>query len=569
MNYKLIDNSLNDINHVEETIFYNRGIQNIQEYINTTDDNLYDFSLLDNMDKAVDCIENHINNQDHIHIVVDSDPDGYTSAAILYSYLKRYDTTLNITYSLHTKKQHGISDDIEIPNDTSLLIVPDAGSNDIEQCKKFGKDIIILDHHLCDKINEYAIVVNNQMCNYPNKQLSGVGVVYKFLQALDDRLWNDFSDDYLDLVSLGLIADVMKITELENKRLIDKGLHKITNKFFQSLCKKQSYSMENTVTPIGVQFYIVPLINGMIRAGDSDEKELLFQAFIEKDQTFKYKKRGEENEIDETIYDRVTRLCANAKTRQNKAKDKSLVDVYKSIETHKFNENKIIFGNVTNLLKPELTGMTAIKVAEHYGKPCLLLRQEAKDKNLYGGSGRNINNSPIEDLKAFLDSLGSFNFVQGHENAFGFQIKKENIPKAIELINDKLKETDMSKVFMVDFLIDADDLSVSIIRDIDNMKKYYGTGFQEPYIAVQNVLIDRNQIFIMGKEQNSWKAIVNDEIAFIKFKCNENDSVLKWVNKDKDLDKMIEINLVGKASISTYKSILTPQIIIDEYQVIN
>jgi single-stranded-DNA-specific exonuclease len=567
MNYKLIDNSLNDVNHVEKTIFYNRGIQDIQAYTNTTDDNLYDFSLLDNIDKAVDCIESHINENDHIHIVVDSDPDGYTSAAILYSYLKRYDSNLNITYSLHTKKQHGISDDIEIPDDTKLLIVPDAGSNDIEQCKKFGKDIVILDHHLCDKENPYAIIVNNQMCNYPNKQLSGVGVVYKFLQALDDRLWNDFANDYLDLVALGLIADVMNITELENKRLIDKGLNNITNKLFQSLCEKQSYSMGNTITPIGVQFYIVPLINGMIRAGDSDEKELLFQAFIENDQIFKYKKRGEENEIEETIYDRVARLCANAKTRQNRSKDKSLIDVYKSIETHKFNENKIIFGNVTKVLKPELTGMAAIKVAEHYGKPCLLLRQETENKNLYGGSGRNINNSPIEDLKAFLDSLGVFNFVQGHENAFGFQISKENIPKAIELINEKLKSTDMSKVFMVDFLIDVDDLSVSLIRDIDNMKKYYGTGFQEPYIAVENVELFKDQTFIMGKENNTWKSIINDETALLKFKCNEEDKVLAWKN-DSNVDN-IKINLVGKASISTYKSILTPQIIIDEYQVIN
>jgi len=568
MNYKLIDGSINDFNNVEKTIFLNRGIIKYNDYKNISDSVLYDFDLLDNINKAVDCIEQHINNNDHIHLIGDSDVDGYTSCAILYSYLKRYDENLNVTYSLHTKKQHGLSDDIAIPEDTQLLIIPDAGSNDTEQCKKFGKDIVILDHHICDVKNPYAIIVNNQLCKYPNKQLSGVGIVYKFLQALDDRLWNDFADDYLDLVALGLIADNMDIRELETKRLIEKGIHNINNKLFQALCNKQSFSLGNTITPIGIQFYIVPLINGMIRAGNSDEKDLLFKAFVEIDETFKYKKRGETEENDETIYDRVARLCGNAKARQNNYKNKSIIEVYKNINSHKFDKNKIVFGNVTTLLKPELTGITAMNVAEHYGKPCLLLRKDKKNTDLYGGSGRNINNSSIKNLKDFLCDLNIFEYVQGHQGAFGFQIKKDNIPKAIELINEKLKDVDMSKVFYVDFILNADDLSVSLIKDIDNMRKYFGTGFQEPLICVKNICLDKEQTFIMGKEKNTWKSIVNDEVAILKFKCHENDSVINWVNKNVESNNPIKIDIIGKASINTYKSILTPQIIIEDYQVV-
>lgn len=86
----------------------------------------------------------------------------------------------------HVAKQHGLASDIKVPESTSLLVIPDAGSNDVMQCQELSKamDIIILDHHICDAPNPYATVVNNQMCDYPNKDLSGVGIVYKFCRLL-------------------------------------------------------------------------------------------------------------------------------------------------------------------------------------------------------------------------------------------------------------------------------------------------------------------------------------------------------------------------------------------------
>ena len=168
------------------------------------------------------------------------------------------------------------------------------------------------------------------MCNYLNKNLCGTGIVYKFLQALDEELWNDYTEDFLDLVSLANIADSMDIKQLETKRLIDKGLSKIRNKLFKALIEKQSYSINNNIIINNIHFYIVPLINGLIRAGDYEEKDLLFRAFIETDEIFKYKPRRkskndpEPEEIDEDIYTRVARLCGNARQRQNNSKDKDV-----------------------------------------------------------------------------------------------------------------------------------------------------------------------------------------------------------------------------------------------------
>ena len=97
-----------------------------------------------------------------------------------------------------------------------LILIPDAGSNDYEAhaaLKNKNIDTIILDHHLADKISDDAIVINNQLSDYPNKELSGVGVVYQFCRYIDEKMQTNYADYYLDLVALGLTRryDVVNI----------------------------------------------------------------------------------------------------------------------------------------------------------------------------------------------------------------------------------------------------------------------------------------------------------------------------------------------------------------------
>lgn len=578
MKYRLIKNSLNNIYNPKETVLKNRGINNINKYINLNDDDLHDYNLLDNIDLAVECLLKHIENQSNIHIIVDSDTDGYTSASILYNYLKLISPEINLSYSIHTGKQHGISDDIIIPENIQLLLIPDAATNDVEQCKLLknkGVDIIILDHHIQDKENPYAIIINNQTCDYPNKQLSGVGIVYKFLQVLDEATWNYYADNFLDLVALGLIGDMMDIREYETKRLIDKGLSKIRNKMFKALIDKQSFSMGTDITINNVQFYIVPLINAMIRAGDYEEKELMFRAFIETDEVFKYKPRRkskndpEPEEIDETIYNRVARLCANAKNRQNNSKDKDVKKLFEYIKEKNIDNDKVMFINTTNILDNNMTGVVAMEVARKFNKPCLLLRRKEGTEDYYAGSGRNCSNSPLQNLKELLEETNLFDFVQGHDNAFGLGIKKENIRKAIEYINGKLKDVDFDYYYEVDFILDIEDLSIGFIKELDELKSIYGMGINEAYVLINNINVNKSDFIIMGKESNSWKFVFNNEIAFVKFKCNEEDKILNWLNDGWSDEETIEINVIGKAGVNNYNGILTPQIIIESYEIVS
>mgnify|MGYP002644964585 CR=1 FL=1 len=577
MNYKLIDNSLNDIYNPKQTILLNRGIKDWKQYLNLTENNTHDYSLLKNIEKAVECVKEHIEKHSDIHIIVDSDVDGYTSASMVYRYLKHIDGSLNITYSLHTKKQHGLSEDIDIPDECKLLIVPDAGSNNVEQCEKLstkGVDIVILDHHICDQTNDFAIVVNNQLCNYPNKNFCGAGIVYKFLKAMDDELWENYADEMLDIVALGNISDVMDMRECETRYYVDLGLNKIRSKLFKALIDKQSYSMNNVINITSVQFYITPILNAMIRVGSQEDKELLFRAFIETDEVFKYKKRGETEEINEDIYTRAARLCYNAKNRQSKEVQKG-VDVINEIIVEKcICNDKVMFINVSDVLGETLTGLVAIKIAEQYNRPCLLLRRQKARENgelYYGGSCRNFDNSPIDSLKDFLESTETFEYVQGHDNAAGISIPRDNVKKAIEICNEKLKDTDFSKCYNVDFDIDSSDLDVAFIKSIDEMKDIFGQGIKEPLVYIKNVLVDSEETMIMGKNQNSWKVILGDGYAFVKFNADiEKDDLLcafrSMTDKEVENGKILgTMDVVGTVSINNYNNILTPQIIVKDY----
>lgn len=580
MNYKLIDGSINDIDNPTKTILLNRGIKDWKDYLNLSEDCIYDFELLDNIRIAVDCFIDHIDNKDNIHIIVDSDVDGYTSGSMIYRYIKKLDKEANVTYSLHTKKQHGISKDIVIPKNCNLLIIPDAGSNDVKQCKSLnenGVDIIILDHHICDKKNDYAIIINNQLCNYPNKNFCGAGIVYKFLKAVDEELWNDYADDMLDMVALGNISDVMDMREFETRYYVDCGLKNIKSKLFKALIKKQSFSMKDIINITSVQFYITPILNAMIRIGNSEEKDLLFRAFIETDEVFDYKKRGSTEIIEETIYDRAARLCSNAKARQTKEVSKDVSLIKEIIDKEKINRNKVMFINVSDILGETLTGLVAIKLAEEYNRPCVLLRavkpEDGNEVVDYGGSCRNFDNSPLESLKQFLCSLSTFNFVQGHDNAAGVSIPKDNVIETINLCNEKLVGIDFSQYYRVDFDIDYQDLFVGFIKNIDSIKNLFGQGVKEPLVYVSNIPVYSDDILIMGKELNSWK-VINDSIAFVKFSVDKNqDKILTSYNNLSDNEKenriyLGNISVVGTVSINNYNNILTPQIIIRDYEFI-
>lgn len=581
MKYRLYENGTNDTSNVVMEVLKNRGVCDCNEYLNLTDKVVLPYSYLNNMDEAVDLFINHFERKSKIGVLVDEDVDGFCSASEMYLYIKRLDSDYPVKYIMHQRaKAHGLSDDIELPDDIELLIIPDAGTNDVEQCKKLnenGIDILILDHHESEKDNPFALIVNNQMSErYDNKSLCGAGVVYKFLKALDDRLWNEYADDFLDLFALGNISDVMDMRSYETRYLTDLGLKNIQNKFLKALIKAQEYSMNDIVNIHNIQWYITPVINAIIRIGSIEEKELVFRSFIEEDEFFEYKKRATKNNpaqtIQESIYDRAARFCKNSKQRQDKLRDKGLEKL--SNQAKKFcknpDETKILLVDATDVLHEGLTGVVAIKMAENFNKPVILLKRHRNERGeeVYGGSARNMNNSPIENLK---DVINSTNVIkgQGHANAFGIvDLPIDKKEEATRILNDILKDVEYDATYLVDYIFDIYEVDVNTIMQLSVFDNIICQGIEEPKIAVENIKLSRSEFEIFGKKEDIISFTYNG-IKYVQFKCKEGNQIYDFLQNAWDDNETVTFNIVGKPSINEYNGIRIPQVIILDNDIIS
>lgn len=573
MQYRLYDNSNNNTcENIVYNVLKNRNIRDCNRYLNLSERDEIPYTNLKNIQEAVNLFMYHFNNKSQIAVLVDEDIDGFCSAAMMYSYIKKLDCDYPVTYIIHNRaKAHGLSDDIVIPEDISLLIIPDAGTNDVNECKKLKKqgiDLLILDHHQKEVDNPYAVIVNNQISKqYENKDLCGAGIVYKFLRALDEETWNEYADNYLDLCSFANISDVMDMRSYETRYLTDLGLKNIHNKLLQALINAQEYSMNGTISIHNVQWYLTPIGNALIRIGSHEEKELLFKAFIEQDEYFEYKKRATKNNpahvIQESIYDRAARLCKNAKSRQDKMRNKGFDEVVALAELQDSND-KVVMVDVTDNLHEGLTGVVAIKVAEYFNKPAILLKQHINDcgEQVYGGSARNIDYSPITDFKTVVNSTNIM-LGQGHDNAFGIvDLPVDKKKHALDRLNDILKDVEYDSTYLVDYILDIDEVDVDLITRLSDFDTIICQGIEEPMIAVENIRLSRNEFDIFGKNEDTI-SFMHNNIKYVQFKCKEGNQLYDFIQNAWDEHDTVEFNIVGKPCINEYQGIKTPQIIIE------
>lgn len=564
MKYKLIGD--NNTNNIIEQVLINRGVQYYDEYLHLNDSCCDDYKDLDNIDDAVECFKNHFEMGDDIAVLVDCDPDGYTSAAIIYSYIKKQNPNYPVSYIVHkSNKAHGLTKmddgDVDIPKGTKLLVIPDAGVNDTEQCNKLidnGTDVLIIDHHEQEEIGKdnKAIVVNNQISdNYKNKALSGAGVTYEFIRALDDTNWTTYADDYLDLVALAQVSDVMDLRSFPTRYYVNQGFRHIKNKMLEALINAQDFSMKGKINPTTVAWNITPILNSLIRIGSYEERELLFRAFIEDYEEFDYKKRTG-GIVKENIYDRAVRLCKNAKSRQDKMRDK----LYAVLETEvDYNDKVVVI--VANDSDPGIIGLSSMKLADSIKRPVVVLRDIGN--GMLGGSLRNYCDSPIEDLKELLNSTGLFKSM-GHANAAGAEIAKKDLQAAKDMLNEQLKDVVYDSSYVCDFILDYNDLDIGFVKDIDSYDWVWCTGIKEPVVAVTDICIARKDIYLQGKNHDSI-TFEHDGVKYVMFKMQEDNELLKFASGWGDDEDIITFDAVVTCSVNLYEGVLQPQCIIKDF----
>ena len=553
-----------------EQVLANRGIapENVEHYLNTTDEDILSPMLIMNIEEGVKVLIKHIAQGDKVLVQIDSDCDGYTSAAALINYLNRLFpgfVQTNVYYRIHTGKQHGILLET-IPEDVKLVIAPDSSSNDYEvheELKSRGVDVLVIDHHEADKISENAVIINNQLCDYPTKSLSGVGMVYKFCSYMDELLNVDYADDYLDLVALGMVADMMDLRDYETRHLITRGLENIRNPYFKGMVDKQAYSLKDGISPIGVAFYIAPYVNATIRMGTQEEKLMLFESMLDYRgyELVPSTKRGCKGQ-QETRVEQACRNCTNIKNRQTKARDAALENIERIIKEKNLLENKILAIKLdTFAADRNLTGLIANQLMAKYQRPVLLLNKTADG---WEGSGRGYDKSRFDNLREFLKDSGMIMYAEGHANALGVGITDEWFSSFIEYSNRELAEFDFTPCYKVDFIFSGSDFRGMDIVEIAELKSLWGQGVDEPLVAIEHINVYAGNVVLMSPDKSpTLKITLPNGTSLIKFKSSQEE-----YDKLRSETGCITINVVGKCERNVWNGTVTPQIIIEDYEIV-
>ena len=430
-----------------EDILKLKGITDINSFLNPTIENTESELRFDNIEAARDILVNHISNNSVIDLLVDCDCDGYTSGANIYQYIKRIKPSIEIRCFIHRGKIHGLKDVVDsmLLDNSKLVIIPDAGSGDVDECKKLkesGKEVIILDHHNIRNNdntipNNSAVVVNNQYSSrVTDKAMTGVGITYKFTKLLDKYYGVDYADEYLDVVALGMIGDRADTLNLQTRYLILKGLEQIKS-MFEALCNSDKM-LERKVKGKGM--------------------------------------------VNMTIQEYVLKACQSTNRKQKKITEESADILSEEIKKYGMDKLPILVCNARDDVDSNSTGLIANRLADQYQRPCLLMRRKG---DICKGSGRGCDKCEILDFNKWCKDTGLFNMVDGHPGAFGCEISFENTNKLFQLLStmDRIDEP----TYHVYNIYDADKLHDQIIKNVAKYDYIWGNTVQEPIFFIKNI----------------------------------------------------------------------------------
>lgn len=539
--YPLLD-SLNEATFLREYLSA-CGITDVDAYLNPDSIEYQSPDMYKNMDIAVNLF-NHAKGS--VGIVIDSDLDGACSAAIAYM-LCIENGLEDIRIYSHAGKEHGLSDLANqiAADELDLLIVPDAGSNDIYQCEELmcmGIDIIILDHHIIEKPNRYATVVNpyNSAIIPPmpddqlelveriyngvkvtytcNTDISGTGVVEKFACALGSN------QSFKDLVAISLISDICSLRSPENRKYVYDGLNNPTNPFIKYCLE---HCCNRGVNPEGVAFGIAPLANALARSDDQSTKRLFFDALIGKIEP-----------------EAAVKAMKAVKSKQDYQVKKVVDKLSDGLDT----SHKVIIGFGEPENKSYL-GLVANKFCGKYNKPTFLLRE--LNSTTWSGSMR----SPI-DLLEIINESGLAK-CQGHSSASGITVKKSNLKRFARFLDGL--DLDVEPDIEVAAQIEPNNITHNLANVCVENNILWGKDINKPLF---HCTLTSPKIYIYRNRSTTVK-LVQDGIEFIKFFVNNEEAIQFESAQGKSIEVVVSLGL------NEYNGQIKPQAIIERYEIID
>lgn len=517
-----------------------------------------------NMEKAANRIIKAIKEEEIIGILVDDDCDGFTSSAVMKSYLHKLGK--EIIPFFHEEKQHGLNDSLvdEIKDKgVSLLIIPDASSSDVFLEKMGGLDIVILDHHLFDKeVPENVIRVNNQSPKNTdsNTNLTGVGMVYRAIQIMDELLGVNYSNDDIDLVAIGQIADSSDYSEQEVRWIVNKGLSTLHNKLILTMLSERLGRGEE-VAGRDLSFEVIPYINAVTRVGSVEEKRKLLNALCQEKEYDAYVEVEKKKKSPYTNRYSTVKVSMNGyevffeELKKIKKKQAKLVENFlKTNQQNIYSDGGVVIVQGSAEAAKGLSGLIAAKISNEYGKPVILITPHYNGEDAYYSGSIRGRSDILDSLKNWCEGTGLFDWVQGHDNAAGCQMEMKNLTDLV----DKSMSVKSLEEIEVDYI--GSSISGRCIREIYKNRALFGGKVNYPKVGITK---------IFKKED-----IVSRGNSVLIFKDNKEKMEYIMFNATSDIKEQIEnhgyfvtVKIYGEPNINHWGAKSTAQIIINRIEI--
>ena len=508
----------------------------VKKYFSDEYEEGYDPFLMHNMQKAVDRINEAIENEEKILVYGDYDADGITSTVLLVETL--ISMGANVSSYIPNRFEEGYGPNKEaftkiIDSGITLIITVDngiAGVEEVDLANELGCDVIVTDHHkIQDTIpNAYAIIhPEHPEGNYPFKKLAGVGVAFKLAHALLEI----FPDFLLDLVAIGTIADMVSITD-ENRIFVKQGLELINED--PRIGLKMLLELSGIDTKIDEQtvgFYIAPKLNSIGRM-DSAKLGLTFLM------------------AEEPVTARALAEQIEQYNIQRKQVTEDIVkDVISKIENSEKKQKNVIM--VSGEYHEGVLGIVASNIVEKYQKPVFIMNEK---EGVLKGSARSIFDFNIYVAMNKISDL--FLAFGGHTLAAGFSFEKSNFEKIEEFLDKEFEEfkqnNDLKANKNIDIVTSLEDISYQFLNSLDALKPY-GMDFEKPTVLIENAMVLNKAYF--GSEKQYLRLTIADEVGNLDCITFKDSVTFDKVEKNDIIDLVCNIdknNFNGRTKLQAH-----------------
>ena len=430
------------------------------------------------MDKAVERILYAVDNGERICVYGDFDADGVTSTALLYSYLD--DIGANVMYYIPSRETEGYGmnkDAVSLlyENGVKLIVTVDNGVAAVEEiayAKSLGIDTVVTDHHTVPEEMPDAVAIvdlHREDCNSSFKELSGVGVAFKLVQAIEGEYADIDSllENYSDLAAIGTVGDIVPLRG-ENRVLVKNGLMHINNgdRIGVAALAEESGLSGKRITAGNLSFTLVPRINAGGRLGLSKKSVAML---LSEDEDYAAEIAAELS-VDNTERQQIERDILSDIDRMIR-RDPSIVN------------NRVIVVAGEGWHKGVI-GIVASRIKEVYLKPSIVI---SLDGEVCRASGRSVGDFSLIDAvfacSEYLVQCG------GHPMAVGFGIRRENISAFTEAINSYAASHEIpAPSLRLDCKLNPSQLSVSLAESL-SMLEPYGAGNPTPLFGLYHMTL--------------------------------------------------------------------------------